>query len=192
MPKISYRARLVPAGKAETYVIHHKTFKKKGRWYPIEDEALAHELAAVRESQINPDSSPFVFQVLRVDAAKQLETQEAVQADPSGSVDAPSVFGKATGKAGPILTKIPVDDPVAEDRTIGDASTNQRLGKNEEAEDEIDEDPEEEAEQGEPKEDADPEEDAEQGEPKEDAPPPAPPKRAGPKKVGKKKAGKKG
>ena len=178
MSRTSYRARLVPAGKAETYVIEHKTFKKKGGWYQIDDADLATKLAGVRESQINPEASPFVFQVLRVDAAKQLEAAEAVKADPKGTVDEPTVFGQSKAAPGVILTSVPADDPVIEDRTTGDPTVDHLLG-NEPEDDEIDEDP----------------EDAEEEKPAYENLEPAPksaPKRAGRKKVGKKKAAKKG
>jgi hypothetical protein len=173
---VSYRARLAPNGKAEKYVFEHKTFRKSKGWYQIDDPDLAGKLSVIRENVLNPEASPLVFQVLRVEDAKAVEQSENVQVDPRGTVDTPSQLAGAPIKP-TFLTEVPKDDLPAKDPTQGDATIDHLLSRDVD-DDEVDEDPSDDS--------------GAEPDPKEEPKPEPPPRRVG--KVGKKKkvAAKKG
>ena len=86
-----YVARISPASKRLIHVHRGRTFRKKNGWYgPFADEALAKELAGVKENPMNPQKSIPVFEVKEKDVARMVDAAEKRVAQPSGTPDTPN------------------------------------------------------------------------------------------------------
>lgn len=80
--------RIKPSNKRDHHHAYGVGVYKKDGWCSI-DADVAKKLAAERMSDINPEASAFVFDVLDPEEARATAEAETIREEPAGTVDKP-------------------------------------------------------------------------------------------------------
>jgi hypothetical protein len=91
--------RIKPSNSKESHTAHGVTIRKAGAWHVVPANVGAL-LAEERMNPLNPEASPFVFDVQTKEEAETTVAAETVIADPAGTLDRPRVL-TPSGPAAP-------------------------------------------------------------------------------------------
>lgn len=80
--------RIKPANKRESHTALGLTIRKSDGWCKVA-EGIADQLAKEKMSELNPEASPYVFDVLEEDEAREIAEIENAKVEPAGTIDHP-------------------------------------------------------------------------------------------------------
>lgn len=105
--------RIRPANKKSSHTSFGYTIRKEDGWCKV-PAAAALELKAEKMNELNPETSPPIFDVCTQEEAAALEARERIKVEPRGTADAP---------------KSKVAAPVEEDESMPPAAQARRRGR---------------------------------------------------------------